>query len=83
MKQFYSVEPKHDFGKSSSKMETVEYDINTLIRDETELCVDVNDDCTDEEWEEAVNQKAQEIKKELIEQGIWKNEFGIPVFLYC
>jgi len=83
MKQFYSIEPKHDFKDSSMKFEQVEYDINTLITEEAELCVDVETDCSDDEWEKAVTQKAQEIKKELINKGIWKNKFGTPVFLYC
>ena len=44
MKNFYSVEPKHDFKGSSSKYENVEYDINTLIRDQAELWVNADDD---------------------------------------
>lgn len=81
MKNFYSVEPKHDFKNSSSKYENVEYDINTLIRDEAELCVD--DTLDDNEWDIAVEEKAKEIKEELMRNGIWRNEFGCPVFLYC
>ncbi len=84
MKNFYSVEPKHDFKGSSSKYENVEYDINTLIRDQAELCLDVDDDIySDEEWDKFVEEKAQEIKAELMRHGIWRNEFGCPVFLYC
>lgn len=81
MKNFYSVKPKHDFKSSSSKYENVEYDINTLIRDEAELCVD--DTLDDNEWDIAVEEKAKAIKEELMRNGIWRNEFGCPVFLYC
>ena len=84
MKQFYSIEPKHNLKGSSMKYENVEYDINTLIRDQAELCVDVDDDVySDEEWDAAVEEKAKEIKEELMRNGIWKNEFGFPMFLYC
>ena len=82
MKQFYSIEPKNDLRMSSRKYEQVEYDINTLIRDEAELCV--NDwSLDDDEWEATVEEKAQEIKEELMHNGIWRNEFGHPVFMYC
>ena len=83
MKNFYSVEPKHDFKNSSSKYENVEYDINTLIRDQAELYVDIDDNCSDEEWESAVDKMAIRIKNELMFNGIWRNEFGQPLFLYC
>ena len=82
MKNFYSVEPKHDFKSSSRKYETVEYDINTLILDEAELLLN-DEDCSDEEFETLVSEKAKEIKEELMRNGIWRNEFGQPVFLYC
>ena len=38
---------------------------------------------TDEEFESWTHEKAKEIKEELIRNGIWRNEFGQPVFLYC
>jgi hypothetical protein len=81
MKSFYSIEPRHNLRHSSVKYEQVEYDINTLIREEAEMCV--NDDLSDDEWETAVEEKAQEIKEELMRNGIWRNEFGHPVFMYC
>ena len=82
MKRFYSVEPKHDFKSSSRKYENVEYDINTLILDEADLLLS-EEDCPDEEFEVLVSEKAKEIKEELMRNGIWRNEFGQPVFLYC
>lgn len=82
MKRFYSVEPKHDFKGSSRKYENVEYDINTLILDEADLLLS-EEDCSDEEFEVRVSEKAKEIKDELMRNGIWRNEFGQPVFLYC
>ena len=82
MKRFYSVEPKHDFKGSSRKYENVEYDINTLILDEADLLLS-EEDCSDEEFEVRVSEKAKEIKDELMRNGIWCNEFGQPVFLYC
>ena len=82
MKTFYSVEPKHDFRSSSRKRENVEYDINTLILDEAELLLN-DEDCSDEEFEVQVSEKTREIKEELMRNGIWRNKFGQPVFLYC
>ena len=82
MKSFYSVEPKHDFKGSSRKYENVEYDINTLILDEADLLLS-EEDCSDEEFEVRVSEKAKEIKEELMRNGIWRNEFGQPIFLYC
>ena len=82
MKNFYSVEPKHDFRSSSRKHENVEYDINTLILDEAELLLN-DENYSDEEFEVRVSEKANEIKDELMRNGIWRNEFGQPVFLYC
>ena len=81
MKQFYSIEPRHNLKHSSVKYEQVEYDINTLIREEAEMCVD--DDLPDEEWEVAVDKKVDEIKEDLMHNGIWRNEFGFPMFMYC
>ena len=81
MKQFYSIEPKNNLRASHRNKEWVECDINTLIRDEAELCVD--GDLNDDEWEAAVEEKAQEIKEELMRDGIWRNEFGFPIFMYC
>lgn len=83
MKQFYSVEPKHSLKGSNRKYENVEYDINTLITEQAELCVDDDSDCSDDEWEVLVAEKAQEIRAELMRNGIWRNEFGQPIFLYC
>lgn len=84
LKQFYAIEPRYDFKGSKMRCENVEYDINTLIRDQAELYVDVDDDIySDEEWDEIVEEKAQEIKKELMRNGIWRNEFGRPMFMYC
>ena len=82
MKRFYSVEPKHNLQSSSRKHENVEYDINTLILDEADLLLS-EEDCSDEEFEVLVAEKAKEIKEELMRNGIWRNEFGQPVFLYC
>ena len=83
MKNFYSVEPKHDFKYSSGKYERVEYDINTLILDEAELLLNDEDYIADEEFEKRALEKAKEIKEELMRNGIWRNEFGQPIFLYC
>ena len=82
MKNFYSVEPKHDFRSSSRKCENVEYDINTLILDEADLMLN-EEDYSDEEFEVRVSEKAKEIKDELMRNGIWRNKFGQPIFLYC
>ena len=86
MKQFYSVEPKHNFNQSVSKIETVEHDINTLIYSEAESILERDDNyfvLPDEEFEKLVHNKVEEIKTELMNNGIWENEFGQPVFLYC
>ena len=83
MKQFYSVEPRYDFKNSSVKYEQVEYDINTLIRDQAELWVNADDEWSDEEWESAVEKMAIRIKNDLMFHGVWRNEFGQPIFLYC
>lgn len=81
MKQFYSIEPKRNLIASHRNYEQVEYDINTLIRDEAELLVD--DNLNDAEWEAAVGEKVKEIKEELMRNGLWRNEFGFPMFMYC
>ena len=81
MKQFYSIEPKHNLKGSSRKHEQVEYDINTLILDEADLLID--EDLPDDEYCIAVKNKADLIKAELMRDGIWRNEFGQPIFLYC
>ena len=83
MKQFYSIEPKHDFKGSSRKYENVEYDINSLILLEAEVLGDAEEDLTDEKFESWTHEKAKEIKEELMRNGIWRNEFGQPVFMYC
>ena len=83
MKNFYSVEPKHDFKNSSRKYENVEYDINSLILLEAEVLGDAEENLADEEFESWTHEKAKEIKEELMRNGIWRNEFGQPVFLYC
>ena len=82
MAEFYSVEPKHNLKNSSRTRENVEYDINTLILDEAELLLN-DEDYSDEEFEILVSEKAKEIKEELMRNGIWRNEFGRPIFLYC
>ena len=56
--------------------------INTLILDEADLLLN-EEDCSDEEFEVLVSEKAKEIKDELMRNGIWRNEFGQPIFLYC
>ena len=83
MAEFYAVEPRYDFRDSSSKLERVEYDINALIELEAEILIDAEDDISDDEYEALVHEKAKEIKKELMRNGIWRNQFGNPVFLYC
>ena len=83
MKNFYSVEPKHNFQSSHKKPEFVEYDINSLILLEAEVLGDAEENLTDEEFESWTHEKAKEIKEELMRNGIWRNEFGQPVFLYC
>lgn len=83
MAEFYAIEPRYDFRSSSRKQESIEYDINTLIYGEAELLIDYEDDISDDEFEELVREKAKEIKEELMRNGIWRNEFGQPIFLYC
>jgi hypothetical protein len=64
----------------------VEYDINTLIRDEAEVILSCDDDLADlpdDEFFMLVDKKAEEIKEELMSNGIYKNKVGQPMFLYC
>ena len=85
MKQFYACAPKHNLRYSKSVKEWVEYDINTLISDEAEMIIEYDDnlpELTDEEFDELVAKKAEEIKQELISNGIYRNKYGIPMFLY-
>jgi hypothetical protein len=85
-KQFYSCEMKYDSRASQTSRENVEYDINTLIRDEAELILENDDtltDVSDEKYGVLVDAKAKEIKDELMRNGIYKNKYGIPLFLYC
>lgn len=86
MKQFYVCEPKHDLNNSKRCDEWVEYDINTFIYDEAEMILTNDnrfDDMSDEEFFKHVGEKAKEIKEELMINGIYKNKFGQPLFLYC
>lgn len=86
MKQFYACEPKHNLNNSKRNQEWVEYDINTLIFDEAELILEEDDNVSelpDEEFYKLVRVKADEIKNELMRNGIYKNEYGQPLFLYC
>lgn len=85
-KQFYSCEMKYDSRASQTSRENVEYDINTLIRDEAELILENDDtltDVSDEEYNILVDAKAKEIKDELMRNGIYGNKYGMPLFLYC
>lgn len=86
MKQFYVCEPKHDLKDSKRNQEWVEYDINTLIFDEVESMLECDDDLselTDEEFFKLVKTKTDEVKQKLMETGIYRNEYGVPMFLYC
>lgn len=86
MKQFYSCEPRHNLNNSKRNQEWVEYDINTLIFDEAELILEEDDSVSelpDEEFYKLVRMKADEIKDELMRSGIYRNEFGQVMFLYC
>jgi hypothetical protein len=87
MKEFYAVEHKRRLGASHTEKEWVEYDIVTLIKEEAESILDCDDsispDLTDEAWEMLVNDKALKIMDELKANGIYRNEFGQPIFLYC
>lgn len=86
MKQFYSCEMKHDRRSSSRTKDWIEYDINTLIKDEAEMALEEDDSVSelpDEEFYKLVRMKADEIKDELMRNGIYRNEYGMPLFLYC
>lgn len=86
MKQFFSCVMVRDLSDSKAYKEFVEYDINTLIRDEAEMTLNYDDniaEVSDEEWDAMVDKKAKEIKDELMYYGIYKNQFGQPLFLYC
>ena len=85
MKQFYSCEPKHELNTSKRNQECVEYDINTLIQFEAESELECDDrfaDVSDEEFNVLAKQRAADIKEELMQNGIYRNEFGQPVFIY-
>ena len=86
MKQFYSCEPRHNLNNSKRNKEWVEYDINTLIFDVAEMMLECDDSVSelpDEEFYKLVRVKANEIKDELMRNGIYRNEFGQVMFLYC
>ena len=86
MKQFFACNMVRDLSESKAVKEWVQYDINTLIRDEAEMILNYDDslgDITDDEFDALVDQKAQEIKDELMRNGIYENEHGQPLFLYC
>ena len=86
MKNFYTCEMKHDFRESSTTREWIENDINTLIKDEAEAMLSCDDglsELSDEEFFILVDKTAAKIKDELMKNGIYKNEFGMPMFLYC
>ena len=86
MSNFYACEMKHDRNSSSQTKDWIEYDINTLIKDEAEAilaCDDELGELSDEEFFVLVDKKAKKIKDELMRNGIYKNEYGMPMFLYC
>ena len=86
MKNFYACEMKHDLKAPNQAQDWVENDINTLIKDEAEAvlsCDDELSELSDEEFFVLVDKKAKEIKDELMRNGIYRNEFGMPMFLYC
>lgn len=86
MKHFYSCEPRHNLNNSKRNKEWVEYDINTLIKDEAEIMLECDDNLSelpDDEFFTLVDKKAKEIKDELMQNGIYKNELGQSLFLYC
>ena len=91
MKQFFACTAVRNLNASKAVKEWVEYDINTLIRDEAEMILnsmEVNMDdsidiVSDEEWDAMVAKKAKEIKDELMYYGIYNDQFGQPLFLYC
>lgn len=86
MKQFYTCEPKKEFSTSIKHEEWVEYNINKLIQFEAESEIECDDKyaaITDEEFNALVKERAKKIKDELMQNGIYKNVNGRPVFLYC
>lgn len=86
MKQFYVCNMVRDLSDSKAAKEWVQYDINTLIRDEAEMILNYDDsisEVTDDEFDALVDKKAKEIKDELMRYGIYENEHGQPLFLYC
>lgn len=86
MKQFYACEMKHDLTGSKRNHGWVEYDINTLIYDEAEAILSCDDnlaDLPDDKFYILVYEKVEEIKDELMRNGIYRNEVGQPIFLYC
>ena len=86
MKNFYACMMKHNLSVPSQTKEWVENDINTLIKDEAEAmlsCDDELSELSDAEFFVLLDKKAKEIKEELMRNGIYRNEFGMPMFLYC
>ena len=85
-KQFYACEHKREVGHSTRCQEWIEYDIDTLIQFEAESEIECDDefaDISDEEFVVFAEKRAADIKDELMRNGIYRNEFGQPVFLYC
>ena len=86
MKNFYACMMKHNLSAPSQTKEWVEKDINTLIKDEAEAMLSCDDglsELSDEEFFALVDKTAAKIKDDLMKNGIYKNEFGMPMFLYC
>ena len=86
MKQFYLCNIVHNLRSSTRKQEWIEYDINTLIHGEAEAileCDDTLSELPDDEFFALVDKKANEITEELINNGIYRDELGQPLFLYC
>lgn len=86
MKQFYACQMKYDLVSSHRLQDWVEYDINTSIYDEAEAILSCDDDLIDlpdDEFFALVDKKAKEIKDELMKNGIYRNQVGQPMFLYC
>ena len=86
MKQFYLCTMVHNLNSSNRKREWIEYDINTSIHNEAEYileCDDTLSELPDDEFFALVDKKAKEITEELINNGIYRDELGQPLFLYC
>jgi hypothetical protein len=86
MKYFYACQMKYDRASFSGVKDWVEYDINTLIYDEAEAILSCDDDLIDlpdDEFFALVDKKAKEIKDELMQNGIYRNQVGQSMFLYC